>query len=219
MPIPSLLLALQRGPARLGCPGQYSVCSSLLRRESVLWNSTSPGRFCPQEKWRLAAFPARLCHQHGGSCIRKESGWKPRLGRCRKGVAREVACSSRAGLTRSPWHGRRRWPLREALSLSVAPGDAARGQPQLSRKVPHTGGLWSPGPPSGLLAGLNPARAPFMAMMRPFPALPLLINLGGSLLGFVATLTLIPAFRGHFITARLCGLDLNKTSRQPILWP
>ncbi|XP_068922724.1 UDP-N-acetylglucosamine--dolichyl-phosphate N-acetylglucosaminephosphotransferase isoform X1 [Petaurus breviceps papuanus] len=55
-----------------------------------------------------------------------------------------------------------------------------------------------------------------MAMMRPFPALPLLINLGGSLLGFVATLTLIPAFRGHFITARLCGLDLNKTSRQPI---
>ncbi|PNI65905.1 DPAGT1 isoform 10 [Pan troglodytes] len=46
--------------------------------------------------------------------------------------------------------------------------------------------------------------------------MPLLINLIVSLLGFVATVTLIPAFRGHFIAARLCGQDLNKTSRQQI---
>ncbi|XP_004856826.1 UDP-N-acetylglucosamine--dolichyl-phosphate N-acetylglucosaminephosphotransferase isoform X3 [Heterocephalus glaber] len=46
--------------------------------------------------------------------------------------------------------------------------------------------------------------------------IPLLVNLIGSLLGFVATLTLIPAFRGHFIAARLCGQDLNKTNRQQI---
>ncbi|KAB1254809.1 UDP-N-acetylglucosamine--dolichyl-phosphate N-acetylglucosaminephosphotransferase [Camelus dromedarius] len=54
--------------------------------------------------------------------------------------------------------------------------------------------------------------------MWAFPELPmpLLVNLIGSLLGFVATLTLIPAFRGHFIAARLCGQDLNKTSRQQI---
>lgn len=46
--------------------------------------------------------------------------------------------------------------------------------------------------------------------------MPLLVNLIGSLLGFVATLTLIPAFRGHFIAARLCGQDLNKSDRQQI---
>lgn len=52
--------------------------------------------------------------------------------------------------------------------------------------------------------------------MWAFPELPmpLLVNLIGSLLGLVATLTLIPAFRGHFIAARLCGQDLNKSSRQ-----
>lgn len=52
--------------------------------------------------------------------------------------------------------------------------------------------------------------------MWAFPELPmpLLVNLIGSLMGFVATLTLIPAFRGHFIAARLCGQDLNKSSRQ-----
>lgn len=49
----------------------------------------------------------------------------------------------------------------------------------------------------------------------PLP-LPLLVNLIGSLLGFVATVTLIPAFRSHFIAARLCGQDLNKLSRQQI---
>ncbi|XP_024607603.1 UDP-N-acetylglucosamine--dolichyl-phosphate N-acetylglucosaminephosphotransferase isoform X2 [Neophocaena asiaeorientalis asiaeorientalis] len=54
--------------------------------------------------------------------------------------------------------------------------------------------------------------------MWAFPELPmpLLVNLIGSLLGLVATLTLIPAFRGHFIAARLCGQDLNKSSRQQI---
>ncbi|XP_010332751.1 UDP-N-acetylglucosamine--dolichyl-phosphate N-acetylglucosaminephosphotransferase isoform X1 [Saimiri boliviensis] len=46
--------------------------------------------------------------------------------------------------------------------------------------------------------------------------MPLLVNLIVSLLGFVATVTLIPAFRGHFIAARLCGQDLNKSSRQQI---
>ncbi|XP_075402813.1 UDP-N-acetylglucosamine--dolichyl-phosphate N-acetylglucosaminephosphotransferase isoform X3 [Tenrec ecaudatus] len=51
--------------------------------------------------------------------------------------------------------------------------------------------------------------------MGAFPEwpLPLLVNLLGSLLGFVATLALIPAFRDHFIAARLCGLDLNKPGR------
>ncbi|CAK6448694.1 unnamed protein product [Pipistrellus nathusii] len=46
--------------------------------------------------------------------------------------------------------------------------------------------------------------------------LPLLVNLVGSLLGFAATVTLIPAFRGHFIAARLCGRDLNKRGQELI---
>ncbi|XP_072774331.1 UDP-N-acetylglucosamine--dolichyl-phosphate N-acetylglucosaminephosphotransferase isoform X1 [Taeniopygia guttata] len=52
--------------------------------------------------------------------------------------------------------------------------------------------------------------------MAAWPAVPLLINLGGSLLGFAATLTLIPAFKDHFLAARLFGQDLNKTSRRPV---
>ncbi|XP_013798949.1 UDP-N-acetylglucosamine--dolichyl-phosphate N-acetylglucosaminephosphotransferase [Apteryx mantelli] len=48
------------------------------------------------------------------------------------------------------------------------------------------------------------------------PAMPLLINLGGSLLGFLGTLTLIPAFKDRFLAARLFGEDLNKASRRPI---
>lgn len=48
------------------------------------------------------------------------------------------------------------------------------------------------------------------------PAIPLLINVCGSLLGLAATVTLIPAFKDHFIAAKLFGLDLNKTSRQPV---
>lgn len=52
--------------------------------------------------------------------------------------------------------------------------------------------------------------------MAAWPAVPLVINLGGSLLGFVATLTLIPAFKERFLAARLFGEDLNKASRQPV---
>lgn len=52
--------------------------------------------------------------------------------------------------------------------------------------------------------------------MAAWPAVPLLINLGGSLLGFVATVTLIPAFTDRFVAARLFGEDLNKTSRRPV---
>ncbi|XP_071625020.1 UDP-N-acetylglucosamine--dolichyl-phosphate N-acetylglucosaminephosphotransferase isoform X3 [Heliangelus exortis] len=54
------------------------------------------------------------------------------------------------------------------------------------------------------------------AAMAAWPVVPLLINLGGSLLGFVATLTLIPAFNDHFLAARLFGEDLNKASRRLI---
>ncbi|XP_058050921.1 UDP-N-acetylglucosamine--dolichyl-phosphate N-acetylglucosaminephosphotransferase isoform X3 [Ahaetulla prasina] len=52
--------------------------------------------------------------------------------------------------------------------------------------------------------------------MWKLPVVPLLINLGGSVLGCWATLRLIPAFREHFLAARLCGADLNKPSRQPV---
>ncbi|XP_054032098.1 UDP-N-acetylglucosamine--dolichyl-phosphate N-acetylglucosaminephosphotransferase isoform X2 [Dryobates pubescens] len=52
--------------------------------------------------------------------------------------------------------------------------------------------------------------------MAAWPAAPLLINLGGSLLGFLGTLTLIPAFRDLFLAARLFGEDLNKASRRPV---
>lgn len=66
-------------------------------------------------------------------------------------------------------------------------------------------------PRSVPLAGVVPVVA-----MAAWPAVPLLINLGGSLLGFVATLTLIPAFKDHFLAARLFGEDLNKASRRPV---
>ncbi|XP_069470483.1 UDP-N-acetylglucosamine--dolichyl-phosphate N-acetylglucosaminephosphotransferase [Ambystoma mexicanum] len=52
--------------------------------------------------------------------------------------------------------------------------------------------------------------------MGGLPLFPLLINFGGSLLGFLGTLTLIPAFKGHFIAAKLFGIDMNKSSKQPI---
>lgn len=45
---------------------------------------------------------------------------------------------------------------------------------------------------------------------------PLLINFLGSLAGFAATLTLIPACEELFLAARLCGVDMNKASRRPI---
>ena len=54
------------------------------------------------------------------------------------------------------------------------------------------------------------------AAMAAWPVAPLLINLGGSLLGFVATLTLIPAFKDHFLAARLFGEDLNMAFRRPM---
>ncbi|KAI6073211.1 UDP-N-acetylglucosamine--dolichyl-phosphate N-acetylglucosaminephosphotransferase [Aix galericulata] len=52
--------------------------------------------------------------------------------------------------------------------------------------------------------------------MAAWPAVPLAINLCGSLLGMAATLTLIPAFRERFVAARLFGQDLNKASRRPV---
>uniref|UniRef100_UPI00398EA97F UDP-N-acetylglucosamine--dolichyl-phosphate N-acetylglucosaminephosphotransferase n=1 Tax=Pristiophorus japonicus TaxID=55135 RepID=UPI00398EA97F len=52
--------------------------------------------------------------------------------------------------------------------------------------------------------------------MSGLPALPLLINLSCSLLGCLGTALLIPAFREHFIAARLYGIDLNKSSKEQI---
>ncbi|KAM5226915.1 UDP-N-acetylglucosamine--dolichyl-phosphate N-acetylglucosaminephosphotransferase isoform 1-T1 [Hipposideros larvatus] len=69
-----------------------------------------------------------------------------------------------------------------------------------------------------LLRGQKAEGPSWPVTMWAFPELPmpLLVNLIGSLLGFVATLILIPAFRGHFIAAHLCGQDLNKSGRQQI---
>ncbi|XP_053547318.1 UDP-N-acetylglucosamine--dolichyl-phosphate N-acetylglucosaminephosphotransferase [Bombina bombina] len=48
------------------------------------------------------------------------------------------------------------------------------------------------------------------------PAIPLLVNVAGSVLGGLATAKLIPAFREHFIAARLCGRDLNKSGGEAV---
>lgn len=48
------------------------------------------------------------------------------------------------------------------------------------------------------------------------PVLPLLINGFMSVLGCMATLKLIPAFKEHFISARLYGMDLNKTIKKEV---
>ncbi|KAM3921143.1 UDP-N-acetylglucosamine--dolichyl-phosphate N-acetylglucosaminephosphotransferase [Leptodactylus fuscus] len=48
------------------------------------------------------------------------------------------------------------------------------------------------------------------------PAVALLVNVGFSVLGGLATAALIPAFQDHFIAARLCGRDLNKPSKKEI---
>ncbi|KAK6469245.1 UDP-N-acetylglucosamine--dolichyl-phosphate N-acetylglucosaminephosphotransferase-like isoform X1 [Huso huso] len=48
------------------------------------------------------------------------------------------------------------------------------------------------------------------------PLFPLLISFCSSALGFLATLKLIPAFKEHFISARLSGVDLNKTTKKEI---
>ncbi|XP_072282031.1 UDP-N-acetylglucosamine--dolichyl-phosphate N-acetylglucosaminephosphotransferase [Pyxicephalus adspersus] len=45
---------------------------------------------------------------------------------------------------------------------------------------------------------------------------PLLVNLTGSVLGGLATAMLIPAFKEHFIAAKLYGIDMNKSSRAPV---
>lgn len=58
--------------------------------------------------------------------------------------------------------------------------------------------------------------SPRQAAMAAWPAVPLAINLCGSLLGMAATLTLIPAFKERFVAARLFGQDLNKASRRPV---
>ncbi|TNN72510.1 UDP-N-acetylglucosamine--dolichyl-phosphate N-acetylglucosaminephosphotransferase [Liparis tanakae] len=52
--------------------------------------------------------------------------------------------------------------------------------------------------------------------MSPVPVLPLVINCFLSLLGCMATLKLIPAFKDHFISARLYGMDLNKISKKEV---
>uniref|UniRef100_A0A8C6SUQ1 UDP-N-acetylglucosamine--dolichyl-phosphate N-acetylglucosaminephosphotransferase n=1 Tax=Neogobius melanostomus TaxID=47308 RepID=A0A8C6SUQ1_9GOBI len=52
--------------------------------------------------------------------------------------------------------------------------------------------------------------------MSPVPFLPLVINCFLSMLGCLATIKLIPAFREHFISARLYGIDLNKTSKKEV---
>ncbi|KAF3840731.1 hypothetical protein F7725_006593 [Dissostichus mawsoni] len=54
------------------------------------------------------------------------------------------------------------------------------------------------------------------ANMSPVPVLPLVINCFLSMLGCLATLKLIPAFKDHFISARLYGMDLNKTSKKEV---
>ncbi|MGH0182224.1 UNVERIFIED_CONTAM: hypothetical protein FKN15_008920 [Acipenser sinensis] len=48
------------------------------------------------------------------------------------------------------------------------------------------------------------------------PLFPLLISFCSSVLGFLATLKLIPAFKEHFISARLSGVDLNKITKKEI---
>lgn len=60
----------------------------------------------------------------------------------------------------------------------------------------------------------RPTKMP--ASMSPVPVLPLVINCFLSVLGCVATMKLIPAFKDHFIAARLFGMDLNKTSKKEV---
>lgn len=52
--------------------------------------------------------------------------------------------------------------------------------------------------------------------VSPIPVLTLVINCFMSVLGCMATLTLIPAFKDHFISARLYGMDLNKTVKKEV---
>uniref|UniRef100_A0AAY4E1Y7 UDP-N-acetylglucosamine--dolichyl-phosphate N-acetylglucosaminephosphotransferase n=1 Tax=Denticeps clupeoides TaxID=299321 RepID=A0AAY4E1Y7_9TELE len=50
----------------------------------------------------------------------------------------------------------------------------------------------------------------------PIPVLPLAINGCMSALGCVATIKLIPAFKEHFIGARLSGVDMNKATKKQV---
>uniref|UniRef100_A0A8C4Z4X6 UDP-N-acetylglucosamine--dolichyl-phosphate N-acetylglucosaminephosphotransferase n=1 Tax=Gadus morhua TaxID=8049 RepID=A0A8C4Z4X6_GADMO len=52
--------------------------------------------------------------------------------------------------------------------------------------------------------------------MSQIPVLPLLINCMLSALGCLATIKLIPAFKDHFIAAKLYGIDMNKTSKKQV---
>lgn len=52
--------------------------------------------------------------------------------------------------------------------------------------------------------------------MSPVPVIPLIINGCMSALGCMATIKLIPAFKEHFIGARLYGMDLNKTIKKEV---
>lgn len=52
--------------------------------------------------------------------------------------------------------------------------------------------------------------------MSPVPVIPLVINCCMSVLGCMATLKLIPAFKEHFIGARLYGMDLNKIAKKEV---
>lgn len=52
--------------------------------------------------------------------------------------------------------------------------------------------------------------------VSPIPVLTLVINCLMSAVGCLATLTLIPAFKEHFISARLFGKDLNKTVKKEV---
>jgi len=55
-----------------------------------------------------------------------------------------------------------------------------------------------------------------MAPPVPVPVVPLAVNCLLSALGCLATLKLIPAFKDHFIAAKLYGVDMNKTSKKQV---
>ncbi|KAG7266911.1 hypothetical protein CRUP_005516 [Coryphaenoides rupestris] len=53
-------------------------------------------------------------------------------------------------------------------------------------------------------------------MVTPVPLVPLAVNCLLSALGCLATMRLIPAFKEHFIAAKLYGVDMNKTSKHQV---
>ncbi|KAJ3589092.1 hypothetical protein NHX12_009940 [Muraenolepis orangiensis] len=52
--------------------------------------------------------------------------------------------------------------------------------------------------------------------MAPIPFFPLTVNCLLSALGCLATIKLIPAFKDHFLAAKLYGIDMNKTSKKEV---